>query len=41
MHSRKLALESLVNTIIAQCVATSLEHFAQMLQRSPQWARAA
>ena len=41
MHSRKLALESLVNTISARCVVMSPEHFAQMLQQSPQWARAA
>jgi hypothetical protein len=41
MHSRKLALESLVNTISAQCAATSLEHFAQMPLQSPQSVRAA
>jgi hypothetical protein len=41
MHSRKLALESLVNTISAQCAAMSPEHFAQTLPQNPQWARAA
>jgi hypothetical protein len=41
MRSRKLALESLVITISAPCVATSPEHFAQTLPQNPQWVRAA